>query len=436
MQLRTFIQQATGVGAVSLLDRGVAVVLGIVFARWLGPAEFGAYSFVIAAVGILLLPARLGLPELLTRDIAASRGSAIGIPVRATIFKGYILVGVAALGIVLIGQVVLQFVADTPLSRLMKIGLWLVLPTAFFEVTIGVLRGLGRTLAYQFYATLLLSGVTLLVGAAAMLATGRYTADIGIESRFLAVALILAVAATHLWSVVRHYVDPAGAQVRGTVGLLSTGLGFMLNALMYMALMRADLLVLGIVANEEAVGIYRVAVEGGLLVAFAYGAATTVLAPEYARLYASGDHGGLQTLVRQSARLIMLAGGIAAAILIIFAKPIITLVFGQDYAPASAALAILAAGHFVTFLFGDPVYLLNMTGHHNKITLLVGIGLAVSILLCLVLIPAFGVTGAGVAASAALISYRALAYRAVSRTLGINCGVFGRTASRRLQEQD
>lgn len=426
MQLRSFIQQAAGVGAVSLVDRAVAVGVGIIFARWLGPAQFGAYSFVIAAVGLLLLPARLGLPELLTRDIAASRGSAATVNVRATIRKGYLLVGVAALAIVLIGQVALQLAPQTSLGELMKFGLWLIVPAAFFEVTIGVLRGLGRTLSFQLYGTLLLSGVTLLISAALMLGLNRYDADIAIEGRFIAVTLLLLIAGGHLWSLLRHHVVDDASQVRGAGELLQTGLGFMLNALVYMALMRVDLLVLGLIADEVEVGLYRVAVEGGLLVAFAYGAATIVLAPEYARLFAAGEHQLLQRLVRQTGRLIMLAGAATAIPLIIFSEQIVTLVFGAEYAGAGLALSILAAGHFATFFFGDPVYLLNMTGHHNRITALVGVGLAISLILCLVLIPLLGLTGAALAASIALVSYRAFAFRAVYRTLGINCAVFGR----------
>ncbi|AMG74737.1 Uncharacterized protein SGRAN_2374 [Sphingopyxis granuli] len=414
------------------MDRAVAVGLGIVFARWLGPAEFGAYSFVIAAVGLLLLPARLGLPELLTRDIAAARGRDMAVDIRDTIRKGYLLVGLAALVIVAIGQLVLQFLPPTSLNRLMKIGLWLIFPTVFFEVTIGVLRGLGRTLAFQFYGTLLLSLVTLLVSAAVMLATGRYYAEIAVEARFLAVFFMLSVACIHLWSLLRGQEIPNSGIKRGGGMLVRTGLGFMVNALVYMALMRVDLLMLGLIANEEAVGLYRVAVEGGLLVAFAYGAATTVLAPEYARLYAAEDHEKLQRLVRQTARLIMAAGVFAAVPLIFFSKQIITLVFGVDYAGAGLALSVLAMGHFITFFFGDPIYLLNMTGHHNRITALVGMGLAISVVLCLALIPPFGVVGASLAASIALVSYRALAFRAVYRTIGINCAVFGPVPDRAL----
>lgn len=426
MQLRSFIQQAAGVGAVSLVDRVVAVGVGIIFARWLGPAQFGAYSFVIAAIGLLLLPARLGLPELLTRDIAASRGSAATVNVRATIRKGYLLVGAAALAIVLIGQVALQLAPQTSLGELMKFGLWLIVPAAFFEVTIGVLRGLGRTLSFQLYGTLLLSGVTLLISAALMLALNRYDADIAVEGRFIAVTLLLLIAGGHLWSLLRHHVVDDASQVRGAGELLQTGLGFMLNALVYMALMRVDLLVLGLMADEAAVGLYRVAVEGGQLVAFAYAAATVVLAPEYARLFAAGECQQLQRLVRQTGRLIMLAGAATAIPLIIFSEQIVTLIFGAEYAGAAPALSILAVGNFITFFFGDPVYLLNMTGHHNRITALVGIALVISLILCVVLIPPFGLVGAAFAVSITLVSYRALAFRAVYRTLGINSAVFGR----------
>lgn len=425
MQLRSFIQQVAGVGAVSLIDRAVAVGLGILFARWLGPTEFGAYSFVIAAVGLLLLPARLGLPELLTRDIAAARGNSSVVNVRAAIRKGYFLVGAAALAIVAIGQLILQFVPQTPLSQLMKFGLWLIIPSAFFEVTIGVLRGLGRTLAFQFYGTMLLSGLTLLVSAAAMLAMDRYNADVALNGRFLAVLVMLTITTVHLWSLLRQHAAESADQPKSSIELLRTGLGFMVNALVYMALMRVDLLALGLIANEEAVGLYRVAVEGGLLVAFAYGAATTVLAPEYARLYAAGEMERLQMLVRQTGRLIMAAGALAAIPIILFSGQIITLVFGAEYASASLALSILAAGHFITFFFGDPVFLLTMTGHHSRITALVGIGLALSLVLCLLLIPPYGIAGAGLAASIALVSYRALAFRTVYRILGINCAVIG-----------
>jgi O-antigen/teichoic acid export membrane protein len=424
MQLRSLIQLTASVGAIGLLDRAVAVGLGIIFARWLGPNEFGTYAFVVTAIALLCIPAKLGIPELLTRDIAASRGSAEPVALGRSILKGFAIVGVAAIAIVVVGQLVLQFTADTPISRLMKIGLWMVIPSAFFEVVAGIIRGFGRTIAFQLYGSVLLSGATLAIGASAMLLLDLYTAKIAIETRFAAFALLLMVCCVHLVLILRRLQPVAGGRVLGTGVILSTGSRFMFNSVINMALMRVDLLLLGILATEEAVGLYRVAAEGGLLVAFGYTAVTTVLAPEYARIHSEGDREQLQKTVRHATWLILLIGGLIALPLIFGSHLIIAVVFGESYVPASRALSIIAAGFLVSFLFGDPVYILNMTGHHDRVTLLVAISLALSLLLCLILIPPLGGTGAAIAASVALICYRYLACRAVFQRLGVNCAVF------------
>ncbi|MBL0768212.1 oligosaccharide flippase family protein [Sphingopyxis sp. DHUNG17] len=426
MQLRSLIQLTASVGAIGLLDRIVAVGLGIIFARWLGPNEFGTYAFVVTAIALLCIPAKLGIPELLTRDIAASRGSAEPLALGRSILKGFAVVGAASFAIVAVGQLVLQFTADTPISRLMKIGLWMVIPSAFFEVVAGIIRGLGRTIAFQLYGSVLLSGATLVIGASAMLLLDLYTARIAIETRFAAFTLLLMVCCVHLVLILRRLQPVAGGRVLGTGVIMSTGSRFMFNSVINMALMRVDLLLLGILATEEAVGLYRVAAEGGLLVAFGYTAVTTVLAPEYARIHSVGDRERLQKTVRHATWLILLIGGLIALPLIFGSHLFIAVVFGESYVPASLALSIIAAGYLVSFLFGDPVYILNMTGHHDRVTLLVAISLALSLLLCLILIPPLGGTGAAIAASVALICYRYLACRAVFQRLGVNCAIFGK----------
>ncbi|AMU95630.1 hypothetical protein AOA14_13530 [Sphingopyxis terrae subsp. terrae NBRC 15098] len=425
MQLRSLIQLTASVGAIGLLDRVVAVGLGIIFARWLGPDEFGTYAFVVTAIALLCIPAKLGIPELLTRDIAAARGGAEPLALAGSIVKGFAIVGIAAIAIVAVGQLVLQFTADTPISRLMRIGLWMVIPSAFFEVAAGIIRGFGRTIAFQLYGSVLLSGATLGIGASAMILLDQYTARIAIETRFAAFTLLLMTCCVHLILILRRLSSADGGRILGTGEILSTGSRFMFNSVINMALMRVDLLVLGILATEKAVGLYRVAAEGGLLVAFGYTAVTTVLTPEYARMHKAGDREQLQKTVRHATWLILLIGGLIALPLIFGSHLVIGLVFGESYTPASFALSIIAAGYLVSFLFGDPIYILNMTGHHDRVTLLVAISLVVSLVLCLVLIPSLGGTGAAIAASVALICYRYLACRAVYRWLGVNCAVFG-----------
>ena len=74
MQLKSFLRLASGVGAINVMDRALGLVLGIVMARWLGVEGYGTYAFVMSVVVLLLILARLGLPDLLMREIAAGRG--------------------------------------------------------------------------------------------------------------------------------------------------------------------------------------------------------------------------------------------------------------------------------------------------------------------------------------------------------------------------
>lgn len=427
MQPRTFLRQVASVGAISLVDRAVAVATGIVFARWLGASEFGIYSYVIALVGLLMLPARLGLPELVTRDLAASRSNGSINDFSGQLWKSAFLIFAAALTIVAAAQAILQWLPENKLTTALQLGLWLIIPVALLDLALGALRGLGRTSTFQLYGTLLLSLLTLGIGLAGMLIMQRFDAVISIQLRMAAVGLVLLIACLHLLSLLREMIVGGGKSEVRSGQLIGQGFTFMINAFVYMALMRVDLLVLGAFSSDETIGLYRVAVEGGLLVAFAYGAATVVLAPEYARLNATNDRAALQELVCQSSRMIMLAGAITAFPLIIFSESIIVFVFGNEFSGASAALSILAAGHLVTFLFGDPVFLLNMTGHHNRVTLLAMIGLLVSMVLSFALVPLLGPSGAAIAASVALIIYRFLAYRAVRQALGVNCAIWSRT---------
>ncbi|MBA4752073.1 MAG: oligosaccharide flippase family protein [Sphingopyxis sp.] len=426
MQLRNLIQLTASVGAIGLLDRIVAVGLGIIFARWLGPEEFGTYAFVVTAIALLCIPAKLGIPELLTRDIAASRGGAEPLALMRSILKGFAIVGIASLAIVAVGQIILQYVPDTPISKLMKIGIWMVIPSAFFEVAAGIVRGLGRTIAFQIYGSVLLSGTTLIIGASMMLLLDAYTARIAIETRFASFTLLFMMCCVHLLLIIRHLPAVQAGRVMNTGEILTTGSRFMFNTVINMALMRVDLLLLGILATEKAVGLYRVAAEGGLLVAFGYTAVTTVLAPEYARIHTSGDREQLQKTVRHATWLIMLIGSLIAVPLIFGSHLVIELVFGSSYSSASLALSIIAAGYLISFLFGDPIYILNMTGHQDRVTVLVAISLVVSLVLSSFLIPPLGGTGAAIGTSVALIFYRYLASRAVYKALGINCAVFGK----------
>jgi len=182
---------------------------------------------------------------------------------------------------------------------------------------------------------------------------------------------------------------------------------------------QTDILMLGAFAPPQTVGIYRVAVQGATLVAFGLQAVNMVVAPHFARLYQQGDLKGLQRLVTQSARGIVMLTLPVAAVFIAFGEPILHLVFGHEYTPAATPLAILAIGQFASAFFGSVAFLLNMTGHENDTARGVTLAAMTNIVLKLFLIPTLGAVGAAMATATSLALWNLLLLSAVRRRIGI-----------------
>jgi O-antigen/teichoic acid export membrane protein len=187
---------------------------------------------------------------------------------------------------------------------------------------------------------------------------------------------------------------------------------------------QADIIMLGWFSSTDEVGIYRVAMQGSVLVAFGLQAANVVVAPHFARLYSQGDRQRLQRLVTQSARM-MLFAALPVAVAFIFAgDAIVRWIFGVDYAAAHLPLAILAFAQLVNAGFGSVGFLLNMTGHERIAARILWQTATLNIAMNAVLIPLFGMAGAATASAVSLVVWNAALYRQVRQRLSISSTAF------------
>lgn len=157
-----------------------------------------------------------------------------------------------------------------------------------------------------------------------------------------------------------------------------------------------DVLLLGLFAPPEAVGIYFAATRVFQFVVFAQYAASAATAQRFAEAWARSDHATLRALVRTTTRLTSLATLVLGAGLLVSA-PVLLALFGPGFSASFNLLVVLVCGALVQSAFGPAEDLLNMLGA-ERLCALVSLGaLALAVVLNLVLIPWLGVVGAATA---------------------------------------
>jgi O-antigen/teichoic acid export membrane protein len=181
-----------------------------------------------------------------------------------------------------------------------------------------------------------------------------------------------------------------------SVPLLSSELSLIVRGAMV-------LVILEYFRSTEAVAEYRAVLPVAGLNAVAYDAFGFLFVPLASRMFARGDHGGINDLYWQTSLWIAVLSFPVLAVTCSLATPITILLFGQRYAEAGTLLAILAVGHYFSAAIGFNAATLRVYGN---VRLIVGsevLTAATSVVLSIVLIGRYGALGAAIGTTTALI---------------------------------
>jgi O-antigen/teichoic acid export membrane protein len=187
---------------------------------------------------------------------------------------------------------------------------------------------------------------------------------------------------------------------------------------------QTNILVLGLFHSAKDVGIYQVAMQASVVLAFGLEAVNMVAAPQFARLHGQRDIRRLQKMATSSARASLLLAGMGFLALAILAPALFEFLFGREFSAGYAALMILCVGQLVNVGMGSVGMLLAMTGHERVVTKGVAASAALNIVLSGILVPAYGMEGAALAATISLVVLNIALWRVVRIKLGIDSSVF------------
>ena len=162
-----------------------------------------------------------------------------------------------------------------------------------------------------------------------------------------------------------------------------------------------ETMILGYFVVAEQIGIYTVAVKIAAIGAIVLASLNTVFSPLISQLYAQERMDELRELYKAVTRWAFSLSLPVFMLMAWYSTPIAAL-FGHEYTAGSSAIVILCGGQLINAITGPSGNLLLMSGHSftNLWTNLTG--LVLTVVLCVVLIPSYGVVGCAVAVTSAV----------------------------------
>jgi O-antigen/teichoic acid export membrane protein len=387
----------------------IAIVSSVLLARVLQPGGFGMFAFTVACVSLLTVPASLGMPQYLVKHGALNPGSAMSLRRWADLRVA--LAGTSAFALFVVASMLTN---NERLATMLLIASPLPLIGALTSVRQALLQCRGLVPESQWPQQLLAPALLVLFLAGLWLFVGDF-------SPLQAIGVTLAVSIVPLVVNSRQLFTATGQALQDTLPSLRAALPFMWLGALYLLISRTDLVMLGVLRGAEDAGRYAVASRIAEVLPFISYAASSVASPHFAKLHRAGDMEKLQGLLTGMGRRVLLATVPLTAAVVLFAVPLLDIVFGRDYAQAAPLLRVLAAAQLVVVMGGPLGTLLNMSGYESTHLRILGIAAVTNVLFNFALIPTFGAVGAATATLVSVVVSRG----AVRSRLGLRSTLVG-----------
>jgi len=184
-----------------------------------------------------------------------------------------------------------------------------------------------------------------------------------------------------------------------------------------MVIQHGALIMLGIWATSEEVGVFGLAYRTAFLVTYVLIAVNAIAAPKFAAMYRRGDLQALKRTAQGSTLLMCLAAGPVLAVFLLFPRQVMH-IYSAEFSAGGPLLAILAAGQFINVATGSVQQLLMMSGREGWMMRTTAVAAALALVLNWILIPRWGAMGAAAATATVWAIQNVMVLVVVRRELG------------------
>jgi O-antigen/teichoic acid export membrane protein len=210
-----------------------------------------------------------------------------------------------------------------------------------------------------------------------------------------------------------------GLRVKSSFPLLYSSLPYWgLNTLSILMASAPLWLVSGFVADSQA-GLYGAAMQLTVSISFFLGVTNQVTPATMAALYVSGEVEELEAILRKTASWGLLLSTPALFLLFFFGKPILSILYGDQYSAAYVVLILLALGQYINAAAGSAGMLMQMSGRHLALLKIAVFWVIANLSIGAALAGPFGMTGIAASSCLAIFGQNVSMVVFVRRFIGV-----------------
>ena len=417
-----FFKSISSTFLLNVAEAAFGFLTAILLTRLVGASTFGAYSYVVAMVGLLSTLAVLGQDRLMVKEFASEMGD--------TSYRTSLLIN-SSIVVFVLTTITISFyylflllttVNEERFLPLVALPLLLII-TITNKIFEAFLQG-HHSVVQSYFAVKLVKPMCMIFGIACIYflvddLTAQALVVLNAVAGVAALLYLLLAARPHFFNVKRNMLVP-----RIDTELFKKGLPFALISSISVINSNIDMVMLAQYVSNEQLGVYRVVHRVTSLTAFALTAVNAVFGPRISAFYAEQNFSEMQRLAVLSA-IAVAAIAIPTSAILIFKGNLVLLVFGQEFVQGDVTLKIMVIGQLVNVFTGSVGLILAMTSYARKVSTSLALACITNIVINLLLIPVMGINGAALATVASVAMVNLINLYWVITKLKINPTIFG-----------
>ena len=380
------VKNASWIVAGQITKALIGLVISMLTARYLGPANFGLINYAAALVAFFVPIMYLGFDSILVREII-NRPESEGKTLGTALLFSFVSSIVCIIGIVCF-------------TRIAHPGEHVTVLVCALYSTLLIFQSL-ELLRFWFQAKLL-SKYASIISVAAYITVSAYKIYLlasGKSVYWFAVSnaldyLLIAIG----FFITYNKLSPQRLSVSFSLGreMLKSGKFFIISSMMVVIFAQTDRVMLKFMLGDTAVGYYSAAATCASLVGFVFVAIIDSLRPGIFDARKT-DHAAFEYKVSQLYSIIIYASLTVSLLLAVFSHPIVRVLYGIDYLPAVNALRIIVWYTTFSYLGSVRNIWIVAEGKERVLWIINLSGAIVNVVLNFALIPLWGINGAALA---------------------------------------